>query len=164
MNAPALEESTAGGKVVVALFAPSPGEMAALEPCAALLDKFGVERREMVIQQTDFRSLEAPARLRVAIVASADVALPSALAAAWGRSVPVIRLPVALEGVSMLAALTDGRSGGGYATVALGEAGARNAALLAVSILALTDPRLRDDWDAFRQEQTAAVLNQPPLD
>jgi 5-(carboxyamino)imidazole ribonucleotide mutase len=161
MNAAALEESTASGKVAVALFAPSAGEMAALQPCAALLDKFGVERREMVIQEADCRFLEAPAGLRVAIVASRDGGLPAALAAAWS-GVAVIRAPAPADGG--LAALTDGRSGGGYATVALGEAGARNAALLAVSILALTDPRLREAWEAFRQEQTAAVLNQPPLD
>jgi 5-(carboxyamino)imidazole ribonucleotide mutase len=50
---------------------------------------------------------------------------------------------------------------GAFAMVAVGEAGARNAALLAVSILALTDARLKAAWQAFRDEQTNAVLAQP---
>jgi hypothetical protein len=60
----------------------------------------------------------------------------------------------------------DGHGGAGgnaFATVAIGEAGAKNAALLAVSILALTDARLHEAWLAFRAEQTALVMNQGPL-
>jgi 5-(carboxyamino)imidazole ribonucleotide mutase len=167
MNAVDMDESTAKGQVAVVLFASSADEMAGLKPCAAVLEKFGVASAERILQAADCRSLDVLAGVRAAIVASPDGALPSALlASVWG-SLPVIRVPVAPEGADAagrLAALTDGRLGGGYATVALGEAGARNAALLVVSILALNDSRLREAWEAFRREQTEAVLSLPPLD
>ncbi len=163
MNAAAMNESTAEGQVAVALFASSGDEMAALSSCAALLAKFGVVTQVKVIQAADCKTLDAPIGLRAAIVASADGALPSALSASWGKKLPVIRLPVA-GAAGNLAALTDGRVGGGFATVAVGEAGARNAALLVVSILALEDSRLREAWEAFRRDQTEAVLSLPPLD
>jgi 5-(carboxyamino)imidazole ribonucleotide mutase len=43
-------------------------------------------------------------------------------------------------------------------TLAIGEAGAKNAALMAVSILALQDPALRAELEAYRARQTADVL------
>jgi 5-(carboxyamino)imidazole ribonucleotide mutase len=45
-------------------------------------------------------------------------------------------------------------------TLAIGEPGAKNAALLAVSILALHDEKLRAKWEAFRVRQTRAVRKQ----
>jgi 5-(carboxyamino)imidazole ribonucleotide mutase len=47
------------------------------------------------------------------------------------------------------------------ATVAIGEPGAKNAALLAAAILAARHPPLKDALRAFREQQTAAVLAQP---
>ena len=45
-------------------------------------------------------------------------------------------------------------------SLAIGEPGAKNAALLAVSILALNDPKLAKKWAAFRRDQTNTVLKQ----
>ena len=49
------------------------------------------------------------------------------------------------------------------ATLAIGEAGAANAALFAVAILALSDPSLDKKLSEFRAKQTDAVLKAPPL-
>jgi 5-(carboxyamino)imidazole ribonucleotide mutase len=105
--------------------------------------------------------------VQIVILASRENGPARAIAASLAA--PVIRVPVPMDGSpqSALAALS-GDPGmdadeipGAFAMVAVGEAGARNAALLAVSILALTDARLKAAWQAFRDEQTNAVLAQP---
>lgn len=107
------------------------------------------------------------AGVRAVIVASADAGLPGEFAAATER--PVVRVPVAGDGrvgVTLLhnPATNDLLAADApFATVAIGEAGAKNAALFVVSVLALDDPRLRAEWAAFRQRQTDAVLAAPPL-
>ncbi len=102
------------------------------------------------------------------IVASPDGALPAAVADAL--PLPVVRVPVAGGTRSGLALLqtADGdlpaaeKEGSSFATVAIGPAGAKNAALFVVSVLALEDDGLRDAWETFRAKQTAAVLQLPP--
>ena len=106
--------------------------------------------------------------LRALVVASPDASLPGALAAE--TRLPVVRVPVASDSVEGLDLLRDPATddlpagGGAFATVAIGEAGAKNAALFIVSVLALEDPRLRAEWIAYRQRQTDAVLASAPLD
>lgn len=74
---------------------------------------------------------------------------------------PVIGVPMEggpLHGLDALLSTVQMPGGIPVATVAIGTAGARNAALLAVQILALTDPRLRQRLVAFRASQTTRVL------
>jgi 5-(carboxyamino)imidazole ribonucleotide mutase len=74
---------------------------------------------------------------------------------------PVLGVPVqshALNGLDSLLSIVQMPGGVPVATLAIGKAGATNAALLAVSILALRDPVLRDKLKAFREEQTQNVL------
>lgn len=105
----------------------------------------------------------APGRgVRALIVASADCELPAALAA--NTPLPVIRVPVGepRENGKLPLLWPEGEAPPAtapFATVAIGEAGARNAALFVVSMLALTDERLRDRWREFRRAQTQAVLS-----
>lgn len=76
---------------------------------------------------------------------------------------PVIGVPVqgkALNGLDSLLSIVQMPSGIPVATVAIGEAGARNAGLLAVSILAIQDPQLREKLRAFRAAQTQRVLDE----
>ncbi|MEY2542511.1 MAG: 5-(carboxyamino)imidazole ribonucleotide mutase, partial [Verrucomicrobiota bacterium] len=47
-------------------------------------------------------------------------------------------------------------------TLAIGSAGAKNSALLAAAILALSDDKIRQNLEAFRKKQTEKVLAQPP--
>lgn len=76
-------------------------------------------------------------------------------------SLPVIGVPVqskALNGLDSLLSIVQMPGGVPVATVAIGKAGAINAALLAVGILANSRPELRKTLKIFREEQTQAVL------
>ena len=95
-----------------------------------------------------------------AIIAGAGGAahLPGMLAAK--TTVPVLGVPVAskhLAGVDSLHSSVQMPKGVPVATFAIGNAGAANAALFAVSMLALHDKALHDKLQAFRAEQTAAA-------
>ncbi len=106
----------------------------------------------------------ARARGLKAIIAGAGGAahLPGMTAAK--TSVPVLGVPVqtkVLSGVDSLLSIAQMPSGIPVATFAIGAAGARNAALFAAAILANDDADVRAALDAFRSEQTAAVLDKP---
>jgi 5-(carboxyamino)imidazole ribonucleotide mutase len=95
-----------------------------------------------------------------AIIAGAGGAahLPGMLAAK--TRVPVLGVPVqsrALSGLDSLLSIVQMPKGVPVGTLAIGEAGAANAALLAVAMLATTDPALAGRLDAWRAAQTAAV-------
>ncbi len=108
-------------------------------------------------------------RARAIIVASGDARLPGTLAAAAGSAgsgdVPILRVPMAAgerRGLALLEPLhepAEEDGGGAFATMAIGETGAKNAALLVVAMLAACgDRQLRTAWDHFRTRQTQAVL------
>jgi 5-(carboxyamino)imidazole ribonucleotide mutase len=97
-----------------------------------------------------------------AIIAGAGGAahLPGMLAAK--TTVPVLGVPVAskhLSGVDSLHSIVQMPKGIPVATFAIGPAGAANAALFAVAMLAVTNPDLRMELDAFRIDQTQAARN-----
>ncbi len=99
-----------------------------------------------------------------AIIAGAGGAahLPGMTAAK--TSVPVLGVPVltkTLGGIDSLLSIAQMPCGIPVATFAIGAAGARNAALFAVAILANESAEVRLALDAFRMAQTAAVLNKP---
>jgi 5-(carboxyamino)imidazole ribonucleotide mutase len=76
-------------------------------------------------------------------------------------TVPVLGVPVqskALSGKDSLLSIVQMPKGIPVATFAIGEAGAANAALFAVALLAAGDAALTEKLDAFRREQTAGVL------
>jgi 5-(carboxyamino)imidazole ribonucleotide mutase len=77
--------------------------------------------------------------------------------------VPVLGVPVAatgLNGLDSLLSIVQMPKGVPVATFAIGKAGAANAALFAVQMLAATDPALRDKLTAWRAARTAEVLAQ----
>ena len=79
-------------------------------------------------------------------------------------SLPVFGVPVeskALSGQDSLLSIVQMPPGVPVGTLAIGQAGAINAALLAASVLALSDPTLANRLEAWRQRQTAAVAEQP---
>jgi len=93
--------------------------------------------------------------------------LPGMLAAK--STVPVLGVPVPskyLKGMDSLLSIVQMPKGIPVATFAIGEAGAANAALSAVSILAVQDSELAEKLDEFRRQQQTAVLEMdlPPLD
>ncbi|MDT3357486.1 MAG: 5-(carboxyamino)imidazole ribonucleotide mutase [Bacteroidota bacterium] len=94
------------------------------------------------------------------IIAGAGGAAHLAGVAAGLTTLPVIAVPMqtkALGGLDSLLSMVQMPTGIPVATVAIG--GAKNAALLAVEILALSDPGLSEKLDKYRQEQAEKVLN-----
>jgi 5-(carboxyamino)imidazole ribonucleotide mutase len=79
-------------------------------------------------------------------------------------TLPVFGVPVeskALKGMDSLLSIVQMPGGIPVGTVAIGKAGAINAALLAGAVLALLDPKVEDALEAWRQRQTAAVAEAP---
>jgi 5-(carboxyamino)imidazole ribonucleotide mutase len=137
-----------------------------LQHAAAILDEFGVSYEKRVVSahrmpDEMFAFAEsASARGLKAIIAGAGGAahLPGMLAAK--TEVPVLGVPVPsrhLQGVDSLYSIVQMPKGVPVATFAIGAAGAANAALFAVAMLATGDPVLRQKLLDFRARQTAAA-------
>ena len=78
--------------------------------------------------------------------------------------VPVLGVPVQAQALSVmdsLLSIAQMPAGIPVGTLAIGDAGAKNAALLAAAILANNDPALAERLDAWRAAQTSAVADQP---
>ncbi|MCK6516997.1 5-(carboxyamino)imidazole ribonucleotide mutase [Myxococcota bacterium] len=107
---------------------------------------------------------EAEGRGLQVIIAGAGGAAHLPGMAAAKTILPVLGVPVqskALSGLDSLLSIVQMPKGVPVGTLAIGEAGAVNAALLAVAFLARHDPALRDRLAAFRAEQTQKVLEEP---
>ena len=137
-----------------------------LAHAARVLERFGVPHEASVLSahRTPDRMFEyadgAAARGLRCIIAGAGGAahLPGMVAAK--TALPVLGVPVqsrALQGLDSLLSIVQMPRGVPVATFAIGEAGAANAALFAVALLATTDAALARALAAFRAEQTAAV-------
>jgi 5-(carboxyamino)imidazole ribonucleotide mutase len=106
----------------------------------------------------------AAARGLEVVIAGAGGAAHLPGMAASKTLLPVIGVPIqskSLNGLDSLLSIAQMPAGIPVATVAIGEAGARNAALLATAILAARHPPLREALAAFRERQTAEVLAKP---
>ena len=139
-----------------------------MQHAVAILQQFGIAFEAQVVSahrmpDDMFRFAEAAAERGLkAIIAGAGGAahLPGMIAAK--TTVPVLGVPVAsrhLQGVDSLHSIVQMPKGVPVATFAIGNAGAANAALFAVALLANEDPALRAKLDAFRVEQTEAARN-----
>ena len=137
-----------------------------MQHAAQILQQFGVKHETRVVSAhrmpDDMFAYAEQARARglKAIIAGAGGAahLPGMLAAK--TTVPVLGVPVAskhLSGVDSLHSIVQMPRGIPVATFAIGAAGAANAALFAVALLANEDPALAERLDAFRAEQTRAA-------
>ena len=108
----------------------------------------------------DYAREAASRGLEVIIAAAGGAAhLPGMVAAQ--TSLPVLGVPIkssVLNGVDSLLSIVQMPAGIPVGTLAIGAAGATNAALLAAAILGNKYPEIRERIDAFRQSQTAAVL------
>ena len=137
-----------------------------LQHAVQILTDFGVAHEALVLSahrmpDDMFAYANAAAgRGLVAIIAGAGGAahLPGMLAAK--TTVPVLGVPVAskhLSGVDSLHSIVQMPKGVPVATFAIGAAGAANAALFAISMLAVNDAALRGKLDAYRSAQTEAA-------
>jgi phosphoribosylaminoimidazole carboxylase PurE protein len=153
-------------KPVVAILMGSKNDAAVMAGAAELLREFAVafEMRVMSAHRTPgvaaaFAGGAAAAGLKV-LICAAGMAAHLAGAVAAQTTLPVIGVPLASEpfnGLDALLATVQMPPGIPVATVTVGKAGARNAALLAVSILALSDPALAKRLKAFRAKQAESV-------
>ena len=139
-----------------------------MQHAVQILEQFGVPHEARVVSahrmpDDMFAYAEAAAgRGLKAIIAGAGGAahLPGMLAAK--TVVPVLGVPVAsrhLQGVDSLHSIVQMPKGIPVATFAIGNAGAANAALFAVALLANENPELRQQLDAFRAAQTEVARN-----
>ena len=151
----------------VAIVMGSQSDWATMKCAADALDKLGVAHDARIVSAHRtpdllFEYAEAAGRRGLqAIIAGAGGAahLPGMLAAK--TTVPVLGVPVqskALSGVDSLHSIVQMPKGIPVATFAIGEAGAANAALFAVAMLANADPALNERLQAFRRAQTDKVL------
>lgn len=134
----------------------------------ATLAQFGVIHECRVVSahrtpdwMAEYAKSAEPRGLQVIIAGAGGAAhLPGMVAA--HTVLPVIGVPVqshALQGLDSLLSIVQMPGGIPVGTTAIGKAGAINAALLAVRILATTRPELREKLRAFMQEQTDKVLS-----
>ena len=104
--------------------------------------------------------------LRIIIAGAGGAAHLPGMCAAW-TPLPVLGVPVephSLKGQDSLLSIVQMPAGIPVGTLAIGRAGAVNAAMLAASILALNDPALAERLDALRAEQTQAIAIEPSDD
>jgi len=140
-----------------------------LKNAADTLQRFGVayEVRVVSAHRTpdllfEYAESARSRGLRVVIAGAGGAAhLPGMMAAK--TSLPVLGVPVqskALQGIDSLLSIAQMPAGVPVGTLAIGAAGATNAALLAIAILATTDTKLATALDEFRAQQTQTVLAQ----
>jgi 5-(carboxyamino)imidazole ribonucleotide mutase len=139
-----------------------------LAHAASTLDSLGIAYEKKVVSAHrtpdllfEYASSAAGRGLQVIIAGAGGAAhLPGMTAAK--THIPVIGVPIEsrnLKGLDSLLSIVQMPSGIPVATVAIGRAGAVNAALLSAAILALQFPRIRDALLAFRSSQTKGVLD-----
>jgi phosphoribosylaminoimidazole carboxylase PurE protein len=153
--------TTSAGGVQVLILLGSESDLPVIEKMPALLDRFGLSHRVEIAsahrQPDRLRQVvtEAERTGTLVFVAAAGMAahLPGVVASLTGR--PVIGVPVAsgpLAGVDALLSIVQMPPGVPVATVAIGSAGARNAACLAARMIGLADPAVAAAVEAYRRE------------
>lgn len=137
--------------------------------CVELLGQFGVPNEHRIVSahrtpqvMAKFAKEAAQRGVQVIIAGAGGAAhLPGMIAAqTW---LPVLGVPVesrALKGLDSLLSIAQMPAGVAVGTLAIGTAGAKNAALLAASIVGLHDSRVRAAVEKFRARQTRKVLAQ----
>jgi 5-(carboxyamino)imidazole ribonucleotide mutase len=137
---------------------------------AEMLTSLGVPHEVRVVSAhrtpellMDYAATAAERGLRVIIAGAGGAAHLPGMAASRTH-LPVLGVPVqskALQGLDSLLSIVQMPAGIPVGTLAIGRAGAINAALLAASILALTEEPIRAALLRFREQQTQSVLDQP---
>ena len=111
----------------------------------------------------DYATSAVERGLKVIIAGAGGAAHLPGMVASMTR-VPVLGVPIqskALSGMDSLLSIAQMPAGIPVGTLAIGDAGAKNAALLAAAILANNDPALAERLDAWRAAQTEAVADKP---
>ncbi len=152
---------------IVAVVMGSTSDWETMRHAVEMLELLGIssERRVVSAHRTpelmgEFARQAAGRGIQVIIAGAGGAAHLPGMIAAQTR-LPVLGVPVesrVLKGIDSLLSIVQMPAGIPVATLAIGVAGAKNAGLLAASILALHDPAVCAALEAFRQKQTADVL------
>jgi 5-(carboxyamino)imidazole ribonucleotide mutase len=151
---------------VVAVIMGSSSDWETMKHAVEMLERFGVPHERHIVSahrtpawMAEFATGAEARGLEVIIAGAGGAAhLPGMVAAQ--TVLPVLGVPVqsaALQGLDSLLSIVQMPGGVPVGTLAIGKAGASNAALLAVSILSNSRPELREKLRAFRDEQTRSV-------
>ena len=135
--------------------------------CVKTLDELGIPNQAQVLSAhrtpdatAKFAREAADRGIRVMIAAAGGAAHLAGVVSAY-TWLPVLGVPIqspALHGLDSLLSMAQMPGGIPVGTLAIGSAGAKNAALLAAAILAISDKKIRQNLQAFRKKQTEAVL------
>ncbi|MGB2074009.1 MAG: 5-(carboxyamino)imidazole ribonucleotide mutase [Henriciella sp.] len=148
----------------------SQSDWATMSLACEMLDQFGIvyEKRIVSAHRTPDRLYEYARSARdrgldVLIAGAGGAAHLPGMAAAM-TPLPVLGVPIqsrTLNGVDSLLSIAQMPKGVPVGTLAIGDAGAANAGILAASIIALTDPGVAARLDDFRRQQSDAVQERP---
>lgn len=148
----------------------SQSDWATMKLASDILDQLGVAHEEKIVSAHrtpgrlyDYATSAVERGLKVIIAGAGGAAHLPGMAASMTR-IPVLGVPIqskALSGIDSLLSIAQMPAGIPVGTLAIGEAGAKNAALLAAAILANSDPALAERLEAWRAAQTEAVADKP---
>jgi 5-(carboxyamino)imidazole ribonucleotide mutase len=159
-------------KPLVGIVMGSASDWETMKPAAKVLEEFGIpyEAKAMSAHRTPAAVMAwtgaAKGNGMKVIIAAAGGAAHLAGVVAAHTTLPVLGVPMPskhLGGLDSLLSTVQMPKGIPVPTLAIGEAGAANAALAAVAILALADAAIDRKLQEFRAKQTEAVLKAPPL-
>ncbi len=150
----------------------SDSDLEIVKEAVSILKNFSVPHEVRIIsahrspdEAVDFAKRAQDRGIKV-IIAAAGGAAHLAGVIASHTTLPVIGVPMEtkeLKGVDSLFSTVQMPSGIPVATVAIGSAGAKNAALLAIEILSLSDRRLEKELDVFKRSLVAAIRKKNPV-
>jgi 5-(carboxyamino)imidazole ribonucleotide mutase len=163
----ALQSAMPESKPLVAVIMGSKSDWETMRHATETLDSLGVANEAHVFSAhrtpeatTEFARNGAARGLRVIIAGAGGAAHLAGVIAAhtW---LPVLGVPIRskLQGLDSLLSTVQMPGGIPVGTLAIGEAGAKNAALLAAAILATSDEAIRQKLEVFRKKQSEAVLS-----
>ena len=156
--------------VQVGIIMGSKSDWPTMQHAAEMLDSLGVAYEVKVVSAHrtpdllfDYAKTAQARGLKVLIAGAGGAAHLPGMAASQ-TSLPVLGVPVksrAMNGLDSLLSIVQMPGGIAVGTLAIGDAGAKNAGLLAAQILATSDHELLKRVDAFRAQQTETILSEP---
>ncbi|OXT02883.1 5-(carboxyamino)imidazole ribonucleotide mutase [Notoacmeibacter marinus] len=157
----------------VAIIMGSQSDWPTMKHATAILDELAIPHEARIVsahrtpdRMRDFACSARQNGFHVIIAGAGGAAHLPGMVAAW-TSLPVLGVPVqsaALSGQDSLLSIVQMPAGVPVGTLAIGKAGASNAALLAASILSVSDGQIAERLDAWRKARTGAVAERPSDD
>lgn len=158
-------------KSLVGVIMGSASDWETMRHCVDTLNELGIANEHHVLSAhrtpdatADFARKAAERGLRVIIAAAGGAAHLAGVIASY-TWLPVLGVPIqskTLSGLDSLLSMAQMPGGIPVGTLAIGNAGAKNAAILAASIIGLSDEKIRRNLQTFRRKQSEKVLAEPP--